>query len=575
MRIVDLSFPIRPHFRWKVEPKLTKSHAAGDVFQSTVLTVACHAYTHVDAPVHFLPGDREIASMPVDQWIGDAAVVDLSHLGDNAEVTAAELEQHAGHVRRGDIALLRTDWPTKVSVESEKFWRDAPYTGRSACDWLVRRGVKAVGYDYPPDYTVRTSIFEPGVKLTPEQCTTHHVFFPAGVTVIEYLTSLDRIGVPRCRCASKAPTARPSAPSRSWTSGIICRMPRPWLALLAVVVAAAGCTDQPSASVSAAASVDKPPTTAPLRPVKVFQTVEERVPRTVTSTGALAADDTVVLGVKVPGRLVEQAVDLGTRVRKGQLIARIEQTDYRLRVEQAEAALQQARARLGLSLTGTDEQVDPEKTSIVRQARAVLDEARLARERSAKLVEQNLIAQAQDDTAEANLGVAEGRYHDALEEVRNRQATLTQRRSELELARQQLADTVLVSPFDGAVSARQAAVGEYLAAGAPVATLVRTHPLRLRLPVPEREAVGVRVGQAVRLTVEGDTNGYQGRVVRLSPVVQEQNRTLLVEAEVPNPSAVLKPGAFARADIVTEGSQPVIRVPAASMSARAKAPGFS
>jgi kynurenine formamidase len=199
MRIVDLSFPIRPHFRWKVEPKLSKSHAAGDVFQSTVLTVACHAYTHVDAPVHFLPGDRDIAAMPVDQWIGDAAVVDLSHLGDNGEVTAAELEQHAGHVRRGDIALLRTDWPSKVSVESEKFWRDAPYTGRSACEWLVRRGVKAVGYDYPPDYTVRTSIFEPAVKLTPEQCTTHHIFFPAGITVVEYLTNLDQIGAARCR----------------------------------------------------------------------------------------------------------------------------------------------------------------------------------------------------------------------------------------------------------------------------------------------------------------------------------------------------------------------------------------
>jgi arylformamidase len=199
MRIVDLSFPIRPHFRWKVEPTLVRSHAAGDVFQSTVLTVACHAYTHVDAPVHFLPGDRDIASMPVDQWMGEAAVVDLTHLGDNGEVTAAELDAHAGHVRRGDIALLRTDWPHKVSVESEKFWRDAPYTGRSACDWLVRRGVKAVGYDYPPDYTVRTSIFEPAVKLTPEQCTTHHVFFPAGVTVIEYLANLDQIGAARCR----------------------------------------------------------------------------------------------------------------------------------------------------------------------------------------------------------------------------------------------------------------------------------------------------------------------------------------------------------------------------------------
>jgi RND family efflux transporter MFP subunit len=345
---------------------------------------------------------------------------------------------------------------------------------------------------------------------------------------------------------------------------MICRMLRSWLALLAVVAAAAGCTGQPTASASAAAAPEKPAAAAP-RAVKVFQAVEQRVPRTVASTGALAADDTVVLGVKVPGRLVEQAVDLGTRVRRGQVVARIDATDYKLRVEQAEAALQQARARLGLSLTGTDEQVDPEKTSIVRQARAVLDEARLSRERSRKLLEQSLIARAQDDAAEANLGVAEGRYHDAIEEVRNRQATLTQRRSELDLARQQLTDTVLVSPFDGAVSVKQAAVGEYLAAGAPVATLVRTHPLRLRLPVPEREAVGVRVGQNVRLTVEGDATVYQGKVVRLSPIVQEQNRTLLVEAEVPNPNSVLKPGAFARAEIVTEGSQPVIRIPAASL----------
>jgi len=346
---------------------------------------------------------------------------------------------------------------------------------------------------------------------------------------------------------------------------MICRMPRSWLALLAVVVAAAGCTGEPTASASAAASTDKPAAATPARAVKVFQAVEQRVPRTVASTGALAADDTVVLGVKVPGRLLEQAVDLGTRVRRGQLVARIDATDYKLRVEQAEAALQQARARLGLTLTGTDEQVDPEKTSIVRQARAVLDEARLSRERSRKLLEQNLIARAQDDTAEANLGVAEARYHDAIEEVRNRQATLTQRRSELELARQQLVDTTLVSPFDGAVSMKQAAVGEYLAAGAPVATLVRTHPLRLRLPVPEREAVGVRVGHTVRLTVDGDATVYQGKIVRLSPIVQEQNRTLLVEAEVPNPNAVLKPGAFARAEIVTEGSQPVIRIPAASL----------
>jgi arylformamidase len=199
VRVVDLSFPIKPHFRWKVASELRSSHEAGDLFQSTILTVTCHAYTHVDAPNHFLPGDRDIAQMPADQWMGAAAVVDLTHLGDNDEVTASDLDAHAGHVEADDIVLLRTDWPRRVSVESERFWREAPHTGRSACEWLVQRRVKAVGYDYPPDYAIRTMIFEPDRKVTRHECTTHDVFFPAGITVIEYLTNLDAIGVPRCR----------------------------------------------------------------------------------------------------------------------------------------------------------------------------------------------------------------------------------------------------------------------------------------------------------------------------------------------------------------------------------------
>lgn len=199
MRVVDLSFPVKPHFRWKVATELRTSHAKGDPFQSTMLTVHCHAFTHVDAPLHFLPGDRHIAEMPVDQWIGDAAVVDLTYLPESGEVTAADLDGKAKHVRAGDIVLLRTDWPKRVSLETERFWRDAPYTGQSACAWLIQRKVKAVGYDYPPDYCVRTMIFEPQKKVKREDNTTHHAFFPAGITVIEYLTNLDQIGVPRCR----------------------------------------------------------------------------------------------------------------------------------------------------------------------------------------------------------------------------------------------------------------------------------------------------------------------------------------------------------------------------------------
>jgi multidrug efflux pump subunit AcrA (membrane-fusion protein) len=301
------------------------------------------------------------------------------------------------------------------------------------------------------------------------------------------------------------------------------------------------------------------------RLVQVAPAAERTLARTIAGTGTLAADDQVVLGTKVAGRLAEITVDLGSRVQRGQPIARLDQSDFKLRVDQAEAALQQARVRLGLPAVGADERIDLEQTAIVRQARAMLDDARVTRDRSIRLMQQELIARAQLDTAEANLQVADGRYQDALEEVRNRQAVIAQRRSELELARQQLTDTVIVSPIDGAVSLKMASVGEYLAAGAPVATLVRVHPLRLRVPVPEREGVGVRVGHTVRLTVEGDTTTYTGRVVRLSPIVHEQNRTLLVEAEIPNERGLLRPGSFARAEIVSDATQPVVTVPASAI----------
>ncbi|MGH7303018.1 MAG: efflux RND transporter periplasmic adaptor subunit [Candidatus Rokuibacteriota bacterium] len=307
------------------------------------------------------------------------------------------------------------------------------------------------------------------------------------------------------------------------------------------------------------------PAGPPPREVKVTPAAERTIARTVAATGTLAADEQVVLGTKVAGRLAETTVDLGTRVKRGDVVGKLDQSDFKLRVDQAQAALQQARVRLGLSPTGSDERIDPEQAAIVRQARAMLDDARLTRDRSVKLAQQELIARAQLDTAEAALQVSEARYQDALEEVRNRQAVIAQRRSELDLARQQLADTAILSPLDGVVSVKQASVGEYLVAGAPIATMVRVHPLRLRVSVPEREGVGVRAGHAVTLTVEGDPTVYRGRVVRLSPIVHEQNRTLLVEAEVPNERGFLRPGSFARVEIMTEVSQPVVTVPASSV----------
>jgi RND family efflux transporter MFP subunit len=289
------------------------------------------------------------------------------------------------------------------------------------------------------------------------------------------------------------------------------------------------------------------------------------VARGTVITGTLAAEEQATLSLKVSGRLSEISVDLGSRVTQGQTIARLDPTDFQLRVKQAEAALQQARARLGLAPDGTDDRVDPERTPLVRQALAMLNEARRNYDRTARLWERQLIARAEVDTVTTTLQVAEGRYQDAIEEVHIRQAVLAERRSELEIARQQLLDSALKAPIDGAVRQRHASTGEYLAAGAPVVTVVRLHPLRLRLSVPERVAISVRLGQPVHVKVEGIPDVVQGKVARLSPAINEEDRTLMVEAEVPNEHGQLRPGAFAEAEIVTEAEERVIFVPASAV----------
>jgi RND family efflux transporter MFP subunit len=297
------------------------------------------------------------------------------------------------------------------------------------------------------------------------------------------------------------------------------------------------------------------------RQVKMARVEQMPVGASVAVTGTLAAQDEATLSVKVPGRLSGVNVDLGSVVRRGQVIAQVEQQDYKLRVQQSEAALQQARARLGLAPQGEDDRFDPEMTGTVRQARALLEEARENRKRVVALVEQGVVPRAEYESVDAAFKVAQGKYQDAVEEIRNRQALLSQRRTELALARQALADTVVVSPFDGLVQEKKASVGEYLNAGSPVVTVVRVNPLRFRGEVQERDAASVRAGQPVRVTVEGDRGLYAGRIVRLSPTINQQNRVLVVEAEIANPGG-LRPGGFARAEIVTNGGDMAVTVPA-------------
>ena len=318
----------------------------------------------------------------------------------------------------------------------------------------------------------------------------------------------------------------------------------------------AGCkSDYPASGRAANADARSQP-----RAVKTVQVAETPIGETVTVNGTLAAYDQATVGTKVAGRLQSISVDFGTVVRKGQAIAKLEPQDYQLRVQQAEAALAQARARVGLSPDGGDDRVTLDQTGAVREAKAVLDESKAKRDRAARLINQGIIPKAEMDTADADYKVAMSRYQDAVEEIRNRQGVLAQRRSELNLARQQLADTILYAPMTGVVQEKRASVGEYLAAAAPVVDIVQVDPLRLRVDVPERESHKIHTGQSVRVTVEGDPDAYLGTVKRLSPSISQQNRVLSVEADVRN-NGHLKPGAFVKAEIVTDQASTAATVP--------------
>jgi RND family efflux transporter MFP subunit len=283
--------------------------------------------------------------------------------------------------------------------------------------------------------------------------------------------------------------------------------------------------------------------------------------RVVSVIGALAAIDQATLSVKVTGRLQSLTVDLGTRVRAGELVAQIESVDYELKLRSAEALLAQARARLGLQLIGTNDTVNADDTSTVRQAKASLLESQKQRDRIRELAKRGISSQADLEIVEANYEIAFNRHLESLEDIRQRQGVLQQRRAEVEIARQQLADTRIVAPFDGIVQERKASPGEFLNTAAPIVTLVKVDPLRLRVEVPERNTAGVRPGQKVRLTIEGDTNRYTGTIARLSPAITEMSRMLIVEADFANNAGLLRPGTFARADIVLAEQELTTTVP--------------
>lgn len=256
------------------------------------------------------------------------------------------------------------------------------------------------------------------------------------------------------------------------------------------------------------------------RTVRVGRVASRPMERALHVVGTLSARDEATVSAQVAGQIEKYHVDFGDRVTANQELVLIDVTAYEALVRQSAANLARATA------------------SAANAAQNLKRIQELQKEKIAS-------------TSDLEQAVAESGKTQA--DVKAVEATDAIARLNLERSR-------VRAPFAGAVAQRLASVGDYVAIGTPILRLIQTDPLRLRLEVPERESVTVRPGQTVRLTVDGDTNAYAGRIVRIAPALREADRTLQVEADVPNQGG-LRAGLFARAQIIVNTNEAALSVP--------------
>jgi len=259
-------------------------------------------------------------------------------------------------------------------------------------------------------------------------------------------------------------------------------------------------------------------------------------------------------------------VDIGSTVQIGDVLATLNRADFDLRVAHSQAQVQSIRAKLGLRPGDDDAKLDRQKAPPVRQERIMLDDARGKAERARSLSRQRAIATELVEDLEAVLRVAETKYDSSMNLVEEQISLLAVMKQELAQAEQARDDSTIRAPFGGVVQQRFAAPGSYLPVGAPVASVVKTDPLRFRAGVPERDALRVAVKQTIRLHVKGMPDAIAGTVTRIAPALDLGSRALTIEADIPNPDGKLRSGLFATGEIVVDPAAKSLTIPLAAVT---------
>ncbi|CAN5707062.1 efflux RND transporter periplasmic adaptor subunit [soil metagenome] len=325
--------------------------------------------------------------------------------------------------------------------------------------------------------------------------------------------------------------------------------------------------------------------------ITVDKAVSREVPAFIQSSGSLVADETSDVSSKAAGKVVAVSANVGQFITKGNVIARIDDSDAKLRVREAQAninqaiaAVRQAEVRLGLNPNGTfNSSTIPEvrgANANYEQAVALLRQAEANEKRYRELVETGDVAmityetyRTQRDTARAQVNAAKEQLQAAVnaaklnnQAIKSAQSAVEAQRTQLATAQQAVADTIIRAPLSGYISSRPVAVGEYVSNSTVVATILRTNPIKVQLQVAEADIPYVSIGRAVAIEVDAyKDRKFGGVVTAVNPAIDPASRSATVEAQIENNDNVLRSGMFATAQIIRQGGNIGIFVPKAAV----------
>jgi len=289
---------------------------------------------------------------------------------------------------------------------------------------------------------------------------------------------------------------------------------------------------------------------------------------------------------KVSGYIRKIHVERGDLVKEGQLLVEIDDLELKASAEQARAAFGSAQAGLEVArstLEGQKANLENQRANLAK-ARAVATNDTRQAERMRTLFEKGMVAaadwdnarttadssRASTEAAEAQLKLAAVQITTQESQVRLAQAQVETYRAALTLAQTNLGNTRLLAPFSGYIAQRNLDQGAAVSAQSAGTTNTSVGILviqdidrvKVQIEVPERDIARVRVGDPVRVTADpykGEI--FAGSIARVVHSLDPRSRTMGIEVEIPNPSAKLKPGMFARVDAVVETRKQVLTVP--------------